>query len=335
MTRGADPLSGAALYVAPPSGRAPARGLTAVSGPCAGERFVFYDYIEIGRLDPGQTAAPGKLRIADAAVSARHCVITQDPRGRCWVRDTSRNGTRVDHRRLVPGTESEIRAGQVLTLGEDLGFRLEEALERAAGAADPQSPRTKLLPHWISATVVVGDIRGYTKLVREAPQEALESSVSAMFHELTQRVTAHDGTVKEYSGDAILAFWEAGADDSSAARACRAVLALDEAAAALAVDPTIWRLAGHPARMDWALASGQVLVNSMGGPHPVGLSMIGPPVVLAYRLEKIADDATGRILACEHTRSLAGDAFRFEALGPRTLEGFPKPMDVFALTGAS
>lgn len=323
------------VYGAPPAGRAPARDLVVVAGPEAGRRFPFYDYIEIGRLESGQGPAPGKLRIADETVSARHCVITQDADGRCWVRDTSTNGTRIDHHRLVPGAETAIHEGQVLSLGVDLGFRLDGAAESEAAAPDAGERRTRLLPSWLEATVVVGDIAGYTRLVREAPQEPLQASVSALFHELTQLVAGLDGTVKEYSGDAILAYWEAGASENCAIRACRSALLLNDAATRLAADRTIWRLEDHPLRMDWALASGRVLVHSMGGPHPVGLSMLGAPVVLAYRLEKVADDRTGPILTCTETRRLAGDTFRFRDLGARSLEGIAAPQPVFALEGGA
>lgn len=322
----------AMVYATPPAGRAAARGLVVVAGPETGRRFVFYDYIEIGRLEAGQGAAPGKLRIADETVSARHCVITQDGDGRCWVRDTSTNGTRIDHHRLVPGAESAIYEGQMLSLGLDLGFRL-DAAESEAAAPGASERRTKLLPSWLEATVVVGDIAGYTGLVREAPQETLQASVSVLFHELTQLVAGLDGTVKEYSGDAILAYWEADGSENCAIRACRSALLLNDAAIRLGADGTVWRLEDRPLRMDWALASGKVLVHSMGGPHPVGLSMLGAPVVLAYRLEKVAGDRTGPILACAETRRLAGGTFRFRDLGARALEGIAAPQPVFALEG--
>jgi hypothetical protein len=40
------------------------------------------------------------LLVGDSTVSFRHCVLTQHPTGRCTVRDVSRNGIRVDGRRL-------------------------------------------------------------------------------------------------------------------------------------------------------------------------------------------------------------------------------------------
>ena len=45
---------------------------------------------------------PGLLLVRDPIVSFRHCVVSQTPEGHCFVRDVSRNGTRLDGRRLVP-----------------------------------------------------------------------------------------------------------------------------------------------------------------------------------------------------------------------------------------
>jgi len=84
-------------------------------------------------------------------------------------------------------------------------------------------------------------------------------------------------------------------------------------------------------RMDWALATGPVHIGSLGGAHPVGLSMVGEAVVRAYRLEKLADEATGGIVADAATRERAGAGFAFRHLGPRRLEGFDRDEEVFAL----
>ena len=41
----------------------------------------------------------------------------QEPDGRCFIRDMSRNGTRVDGRRLSPNLTTEFELGQVLQVG--------------------------------------------------------------------------------------------------------------------------------------------------------------------------------------------------------------------------
>jgi class 3 adenylate cyclase len=321
------------VYAVPPPGAAPARELVALGGPYDGRRFRFHDQMGIGRLEPDGVPAPGLLLVADPTVSSRHCVITQDVLGRCFVRDTSRNGTRVDSHRLVPGVEVELKPGQVLSVGQGLELRLEEAASRTS-APDPAVRLTVPLPTETTATVLVGDIRRYTTLVREAPPDLLQTSLGALFHELQRFVAEHDGTVKEYPGDAIFAYWEASPSENCAVRACRAALALREAARRLADAPSVWRIPDHALQMEWALATGSVMIDSLGGARPVGLSMIGEPVVRAFRLEKIADDETGDIVVCSATHSMAQEMFHFRALGAKNLEGFAHPEEVFALTEA-
>jgi class 3 adenylate cyclase len=85
--------------------------------------------------------------------------------------------------------------------------------------------------------------------------------------------------------------------------------------------------------MDWALATGPVLLDSMGGIRPTGLSLIGEPVVLAFRMEKFANDATGRILVCRVTKAMSVGAFVFRDLGRMQAKGFDEPDQVFALEG--
>ena len=108
-----------AIYSAPPVSQYPAKALVVESGPNGGASFTFFDRIEIGRHKEGRNT-PGVLLVKDPTVSTRHCVSTQDPDGRCFVRDTSRNGTRLDGRRLSPNLKTEVKVGQILSVGKDL-----------------------------------------------------------------------------------------------------------------------------------------------------------------------------------------------------------------------
>lgn len=75
----------------------------------AAERYPFVDRLEIGRDGEFMDDRPGRLLIADPTVSHRHCILMRQPDGRCFVRDVSRNGTRLDGHRLVPNVEVERR----------------------------------------------------------------------------------------------------------------------------------------------------------------------------------------------------------------------------------
>ena len=304
--------------------------LIANPGTADEQRVPFCDALEIGRDEHSREALPGLLLVSDPTVSRRHCVIARSRDGRCYVRDVSRNGTRLGGRRLVPNVETELCPGQMLTVGShhfvlDAPAAVGKPVDRGRGKSTADGPTHTM------ATVLVGDIRDYTILVRRAPSTLLQQSISRVFGILTSTIVERGGTVKEYPGDAVLAFWEGGCDGTQAIAACQAALELDRVAQGIAADPAVWEVPGFPLLMDWALATGAVTIQAFGGHHPQGLSLVGEPVVLAARLEKLAGNETGRILVCGSTHAVAATEFAFRDLGEIALKGFDRPPHVYAL----
>jgi class 3 adenylate cyclase len=297
------------------------------------ERITFYDRVEIGRRQPGRSVSPGTLLIADDTISRRHCIVTQTPDGRCFVRDLSRNGTRVDGRRLVPNMETPLHAGQIVCLGRDFELELSPGAESTLPDESTGADRTAEVQEATVATVLVGDIRDYTVLVRTMPLDDLQRSVRRTFELLTAEVHRFGGTVKEYQGDAIFAYWEDAHRPERVIAACRAVLELDALSRRIAADPAVWVLAEAPLKIDWALATGRVVIDTFGGRMPSGLSMIGEAVVRAFRIEKLATDETGPIVVCRHTYRASAEQFRFRDLGEAQAKGFDQPEHIFALQG--
>ncbi len=206
------------------------------------QRYPFSDTLEIGRLEEGREPSSDLLLLPSASVSWRHCIIRQTPDGRCYVRDVSRNGTRLDGRRLVPNVEAEIQVGQTLDLGPGMQFTLEGETTPDLEKALPNRKQTDVAPHLAIATILVGDIRNYTVMVRKAGAFELQQSVSRVFEILTASVEEQGGTVKEFPGDAMLAFWEGSFRGEQAVSACRAVIALDRLSRRIAADASIWTL---------------------------------------------------------------------------------------------
>jgi adenylate cyclase len=301
-------------------------------------RYPFYGRLEIGRDEDARVEELGLLLVPDPTVSRQHCIVTQASNGRCFVRDVSRNGTRLDGRRLVPNVETEWRVGQGIAVGNHEFVLIGDEADSVAPEGELSTSTVAQTSRCI-VTVLVGDIRDYTGLVRRALSEDLQRSVSRVFETLSAEVIRHGGTVKEYQGDAILAYWEGDASGKQALCACRAALALDETAQRIAGDRSIWAIDDVPLHLDWALSTGLVLIDSYGrgasggGLQPAGLSMMGEPVVRAFRMEKVATEETGRILACNMTRDLVVGTFEFRDLGLMTAKGFDRPDRVFALVG--
>ena len=292
--------------------------------------FTFFDHIEIGRYRDGREA-PGKLLINDPTVSSHHCIITQEPDGHCFVRDMSRNGTRLDGRRLSPNLKTEVQVGQILLVGRELSFRLEGELPSHAPMGPESAPGTIGVSAPITVTVLVGDIRDYTVLVQQVDTSALQESVGRVFERLEKEVVRLGGTLKEFQGDALFAFWEASPTANHADDACRAAIVLDSLVGELAEDRSIWQFERFPLHIDWALATGPVMISGHGSDGALGLSMVGETVVLAFRIEKFANDSTGPIIACPITRQMASKTFKFKSLGSRKAKGFSSAHKLFSL----
>jgi class 3 adenylate cyclase len=222
----------------------------------------------------------------------------------------------------------------VLSVGADLHLRLEgegPVLQTPEGDA---LPGTLAVASTTKVTLLVGDIRDYTVLVQQSESAGVQESVSRVFARLEKGIEELGGTLKEFQGDAIFAFWEEGPHAGHAIQACRAALEMDRLSKSLAADPEVWQVDDFPLKLDWALATGLVAISGHGNGNALGLSMVGEPVVLAFRIEKFADDQTGNIVACPVTREMAASDYEFRDLGTRKPKGFDAPQQIFALVGA-
>ena len=311
----------------------PGKWLVAVSGTGPNEVFLFFDRVEIGRYKPDRKV-PSHLMVRDNTVSSHHCVITQEPDGRCFIRDTSRNGTRVDGRRLSPNLTTELELGQVISVGRQLQLRL-DGQPPTAFAPELEDTDTQGFCASTSVTVLVGEISRYTEIVRLSDMDQVQEYVNNVFRRLEREVEAMGGTMKEFQGDALFAFWEKGPGGCHACQACRAALHLNRVVPRLAADPSVWKVAGFPLEMDFALSSGLVTISGYGSDGAMGLSMVGESVVLAYRIEKLAGPETAPIVTCSITKQMAQKEFEFRDLGEHTPKGFDEPLHLYGLLGES
>ena len=290
----------------------------------------FLERIVIGRRQPDD---PDQCHVvvANRMVSGRHCILGQSSDGKFLLRDVSRNGVRVDGRRIVPNVETEVAPGAVIQIA-DRSFTLrveEEVVERPSPAHETEA--TEAATGETPVTMLVGDIRGYTTLNQQFSPTDVAASVKAVFERLAERIARMKGTVKEYQGDAIVCFWEGELEPpfQFALDACTAALRLAEEVRAMADDPAVWRIRAFPLRMDFALASGMVSITTVGGV----LAVVGDPINYAFRLEKLATDETGAILACNTTQLLGKKRFQFRPLGATQVKGRAKAEPIFALSG--
>jgi len=128
------------------------------------------------------------------------------------------------------------------------------------------------------------DVAGFTALAeREAP-ESVVALLNEYLEEVCGAVLAYDGTVNEFLGDGVVAFWGAPVPQPDhAARACLAALRARDRLAALAER---WRARGvSDPRFRIGLHTGELVVGEIGAHERRAYRAVGDAMNLAARIE--------------------------------------------------
>ena len=174
-------------------------------------------------------------------------------------------------------------------------------------------------------TVLFSDISGYTPMSEKLDPEEVTEIMSRIFGEVTRVVTALEGTIDKFIGDAVLAVFglpKAHEDD-----AVRAILAARKIHAVVdAVSPEVEARIGRPLTMHTGINSGLIVTAEMD--TKTGKAGItGNAINLASRLEGLSE--AGEILVGPNTYHAAESYFTFADLGAKTVKGKTKPIHVY------
>ena len=132
-------------------------------------------------------------------------------------------------------------------------------------------------------------------------------------------VTSFGGTITQYMGDGVLAYFGyPRANEDDAANAVRAGLALREAVGKLALHP------GLILQIRIGIATGQVVVSDLLGRSKERHGIVGETPNLAARLQSAA--APNCILVARTTQRISRGLFRYRALETFQLKGFAEPV---------
>lgn len=295
---------------------------------------------EGGHLSIGRKPDPSgreKLVIPVPEVSSQHAEIRHSPEG--WtIRDSgSTNGTRLNGERLVAGREYVLRSGDRIKIAQvDLVISLpEQAAAPPVEPAEESHEKTHLRIQLLNATILVGDIKGFTALMeRHAGQpEVVMQAAQLVFEALNEEIANNNGQLEKIMGDAIMAYWqeEEGAPGAHAGQACHTAVRLRSLIKVLAGNEEFWPFKDHPLKVDLALATGPVAAGALGHKE-ANPALLGDTANLAFRIEKLIDDTTpSSILVDGSTYSLVKERFRFVQMGQVSVKGRMRPVDVHCL----
>lgn len=168
--------------------------------------------------------------------------------------------------------------------------------------------------------VLFVDVRGFTTRVeRQAPEEVI-AVLNELFELATSAVHRRGGTVKEFMGDGVMAFFGAPATLSDPVRA-----AFDAAVEIHAGLPSINRRlsdAGHQAlAIGMGLACGEAVVGNIGAAARHAYGALGDCVNLASRLQGLSEPLQMPLLMSDEVRAALGEVDGLVELGLQAIKG--------------
>lgn len=155
-------------------------------------------------------------------------------------------------------------------------------------------------------TLMFTDLKGFTTISEALSPERVSHLLNVYFTAMTDIVLEHQGTVANFIGDAIMAFWGAPLDDDDQAyHAVAAAVAMQKAMTAIRADFAKEGL--PPIHMRIGIHSGSVVVGNLGSAKRFEYSATGDAVNLAARLEGCNKlYGTGILVSIDTARQLEG-----------------------------
>jgi adenylate cyclase len=185
-------------------------------------------------------------------------------------------------------------------------------------------------------TIFFSDIAGFSGLSEQLTAGVIARLLNRYFGIASEAIRAHHGVIDKYIGDAVMAFWTRpfSTGDQHAADACLAALAFDEALATLRAElPDIVGLRQNLPRfaVRMGMATGEVVVGTIGAPSSQTFTVIGDTVNLAARLEGINKLYGTRIIVSEDTYRLAQSAVEARELDTVAVAGKTEPVRIYEI----
>ena len=199
-----------------------------------------------------------------------------------------------------------------------------------------EDPDVVLAPRETEVSVLFCDLRGFSRHSERHADDLLEllNRVSQALGVMTHHILEQGGVVGDFQGDAAMGFWGWPlAQEDAVLRTCRAALAIRSQFESAARDPES-PLAGFHAGI--GIATGRAVAGKIGTVDHVKVTVFGPVVNLASRLEGMTKTLRAPILLDEATaraarRQVPRDVGRVRRLAVVRPYGLDTPLEVSEL----
>jgi class 3 adenylate cyclase len=295
------------------------------------QRVEVIDKVFIGRsctgIDPQK-----RILVNNAQVSRDHAVISRRAKS-LKIKDMSKNGTWVNGIRLAAGASSDLADEDVISVG---GVSI--TIYAQSGDAVTQEKAiltegTMVTPTEIVVTNVVADVREFSTFSQSHGSAEVYALMKEVFDAFSRIVVSFKGTIKDYAGDAVFAFWDHHVEPVSAQAvlACQAALQQDQALSEIRSRLSDQNVAAANLEMGWGITTGIVTLSHYGS-RAADLALVGDCTNLAFRLAGIANkDLADKIIICSQTAELVRADFNLQDLGTIPIKGRKGQEQVFGL----
>jgi class 3 adenylate cyclase/tetratricopeptide (TPR) repeat protein len=181
-------------------------------------------------------------------------------------------------------------------------------------------------------TVLFSDLVGSSSLVEELGPEDYRNLVNLVHGCTAEIVERYGGEISQYLGDGVLAlFGYPRAHEDDAARAVAAAVEVQRAVPQCAISvrsrvPVFVRVVQTRA----AIHTGLVVIGAMGSGQQRSILAVGDAVIIASRLQELAEPDS--MLISGATRRLLGAGIEVEPRGRVPIRGMKAPIDTFRVT---
>jgi adenylate cyclase len=187
-------------------------------------------------------------------------------------------------------------------------------------------------------TVLFCDMKGFTSLSEGMTPQGLVKVMNHYLSTMSGPIRSHRGIIDKYIGDAIMAYWGPPfTEDGEQARlACLAAVEMSHRGAALRTElPELLGVRTVPSDCEVriGIATGEVLVGSIGSEFMMSYTVMGDAVNLASRLENANKIYGSHSLASEPAVTAAGDAIETREIDRLVVVGQTNPESVFEIMG--
>ncbi|MFT4119719.1 cache domain-containing protein [Bradyrhizobium sp.] len=181
-------------------------------------------------------------------------------------------------------------------------------------------------------SVLFTDVADFTAKTEKADPTQVMIFTSRYFAEMSEAIMSHDGTIDKFIGDAVMALWNAPADDPDhVLHACEAVLECQRRVAGL---NSAFHSQGWPAYTTrFGLHVGDAVVGNVGSAERMNYTALGATINLASRLEGLNKNYGTQVLVSAAVKARAEPRFAFRSVDEIKPKGFAEAVTIYELVG--